>query len=106
MKSSGLAEEAGDEYLVGGSTTHRNRTNEIAARFEDGHNHPKLSSARLRSTSIVTHLTLGTRLPELLAGRRDEAHRDVRRAPQVSRPRDRTPAKAAEGAGWLRGGPK
>ena len=62
-----LAEEAGDEYLVGGTTTHKNRTNEIAARFEDGHNHPKLSSPRLRSTWIVTHLTLGTRLPELLA---------------------------------------
>lgn len=62
-----LAEEAGDEYLVGGTTTHRNRTNEISARFEDGHNHPKLSSPRLRSTWIVTHLTMGTRLPELLA---------------------------------------
>jgi hypothetical protein len=62
-----LAEEAGDEYLVGGTTTHRNRTNEISTRFEDGHNHPKLSSARLRSTWIVTHLTMGTRLPELLA---------------------------------------
>jgi hypothetical protein len=62
-----LAEEAGGEYLVGGTTTHRNRTNEISARFEDGHNHPKLASARLRSTWIVMHLTMGTRLPELLA---------------------------------------
>jgi hypothetical protein len=62
-----LAQEAGDEYLVGGYTTHRNRTNEIVARFEDGHNHPKLEPKRLRSTWIVTHLTLGTRLPELLA---------------------------------------
>ena len=62
-----LAEEAGDEYLVGGTRTHKNRTNEIVARFEDGHNHPKLSSARLRSSWIVTHLTMGTRLPELLA---------------------------------------
>lgn len=61
-----LASEAGDEYLVGGHTTHRNRTNEIVARFEDGHNHPKLEPKRLRSTWIVTHLTLGTRLPELL----------------------------------------
>jgi hypothetical protein len=61
-----LAEEAGDGYLVGGTTTHRNRTNEISARFEDGHNHPKLAPARLRSTWIVTHLRIGTRLPELL----------------------------------------
>ncbi|MEO8423306.1 MAG: hypothetical protein ABI595_05250 [Actinomycetota bacterium] len=62
-----LAAEAGDGYLVGGHTTHRNRTNEIVARFEDGHHHPKLEPKRLRSTWIVTHLTLGTRLPELLA---------------------------------------
>jgi len=61
-----LAAEAGDEYLVGGTTTHRNRTNDIAARFEDGHNHPKLAPNRLRSTWIVTHLSKGTRLPELL----------------------------------------
>jgi hypothetical protein len=61
-----LAEEAGEQYLVGGSTTHRNRTNDIASRFEDGHNHPKLASSRLRSTWIVTHLSMGTRLPELL----------------------------------------
>jgi hypothetical protein len=62
-----LAQEAGDEYLVGGHTTHRNRTNEIVARFEDGHGHPRLEPKRLRSTWIVTHLAIGTRLPELLA---------------------------------------
>ncbi len=78
-----LAEEAGDEYLVGGNTTHRNRTNEIAARFEDGHNHPKLEPKRLRSTWIVTHLTLGTRLPELLAAAGTSSDRDLRRLAQV-----------------------
>jgi hypothetical protein len=62
-----LAHEVGDEYLVGGHTTHRNRTNEIVAKFEDGHDGPRLASNRLRSTWIVTHLTNGTRLPELLA---------------------------------------
>jgi hypothetical protein len=61
-----LATEAGDEYLVGGNTTHRNRTNEIVARFEDGHAHLRLDPKRLRSTWIVTHLTMGTRQPELL----------------------------------------
>ena len=61
-----LAEEAGKEYLVGGSTTHRNRTNEIATRFEGGHARMKLAPNRLRSMWIVTHLTMGTRLPELL----------------------------------------
>ena len=61
-----LAADAGDEYLVGGHTTHRNRTNEICAKFEEGHNHPRLEPKRLRSTWIVAHLTIGTRLPELL----------------------------------------
>ena len=62
-----LGHEVGDEYLVGGHTTHRNRTNEIVAKFEDGHDGPRLASNRLRSTWIVAHLTKGTRLPELLA---------------------------------------
>lgn len=61
-----LAAEVGDEYLVGGHTTHRNRTNEIVAKFEDGHAHLRLDPKKLRSTWIVTHLTIGTRLPELL----------------------------------------
>ena len=61
-----LAEAAGDGLLVGGSSPHRNRTNKLAARFEKGMTHPKLSVPRLRSTWIVTHLALGTRLPELL----------------------------------------
>ncbi len=29
------------------------------------HGHPKLSASRLRSTWLVTHLAMGTRLPEL-----------------------------------------
>jgi hypothetical protein len=62
-----LAEEACDDYLVGGATTHRNRTNDIITRFEDGNDHLKLASNRLRSTWIVTHLSMGTRLPELLS---------------------------------------
>jgi hypothetical protein len=84
-----LAVEAGEEYLVGGTTTHRNRTNEIAERFEDGHRHPKLQPSRLRSTWIVTHLTMGTRLPELLdaAGtRRIETFDDLLQyVPAISR---------------------
>jgi hypothetical protein len=38
----------------------------LAQRFEDGHAHPKLVPARLRSTWLVAHLVKGTRLPELL----------------------------------------
>jgi hypothetical protein len=29
------------------------------------HGHPKLSASRLRSTWLVTHLAVGTQLPEL-----------------------------------------
>jgi hypothetical protein len=61
-----LADEAGEEFLIGGTVTHRNRTNKVVRRFESGHGRPRLSVPRLRSTWVVTHLTLGTRLPELL----------------------------------------
>jgi hypothetical protein len=62
-----LAEEAGEEFLVGGTSSHRNRTNQLVAKLEVGHGHPRLSVPRLRSTWIVEHLIRGTRLPELLA---------------------------------------
>jgi len=62
-----LAEAAGDDYIVGGKTTNRNRSNELSQRFESGHQHLKLEPARLRATWVVTHLAMGTRLPELLA---------------------------------------
>src|SRR5260370_12198355 len=35
-------------------------------KFKVGHGHPALSAARLRSTWLVHHLTVGTRLPELM----------------------------------------
>jgi hypothetical protein len=61
-----LAAEAGDELLIGGSSSHRNRTNLLVKRLEVGHRHPRLSVPRLRSTWIVEHLSRGTRLPEQL----------------------------------------
>jgi len=60
-----LAAVAGEELLVGGHTTHRNKASALAARLEVGHGHPRLSVSRLRSTWLVQHLTVGTRLPEL-----------------------------------------
>jgi len=62
-----IAEEAGDDLLIGPFSQHRNRTYKIASRFEPGHGHPNLSVKRLRSTWIVEHLSRGTRVPELLA---------------------------------------
>jgi hypothetical protein len=62
-----LAEEAGDELLIGATSTHRNRTSKLTASLKRGPGHPVLSVPRLRSTWIVEHLTRGTRLPELLA---------------------------------------
>jgi hypothetical protein len=61
-----LARDVGDGYIVGGTSTHRNRTNKLVSAFEHGHGHPSLSVPRLRSTWIVEHLRRGTRLPELL----------------------------------------
>jgi hypothetical protein len=60
-----LAATAGDECLVGGRSLARNRAGALAASIVLAHGHPKLSASRLRSTWLVTHLAMGTRLPEL-----------------------------------------
>jgi hypothetical protein len=60
-----LADSAGDEFLVGGRSTSRNRAGALAASLVVPLGHPRLSAARLRSTWLVHHLTVGTRLPEL-----------------------------------------
>lgn len=60
-----LAAGAGSEFLIGGRSLAPNRVSDLIYRLEIPRGHPKLSPARLRSTWLVTHLTLGTRLPEL-----------------------------------------
>ena len=60
-----LAGSAGDEFLVGGRSTSRNRAGALAASLVVPTGHPRLSAGRLRSTWLVHHLTVGTRLPEL-----------------------------------------
>jgi hypothetical protein len=60
-----LARSIGDEFLVGGRSMARNRAGALAASIVVAHGHPKLSASRLRSTWLVTHLAMGTRLPEL-----------------------------------------
>jgi hypothetical protein len=60
-----LAASARDEFLVGGRSLAINRAGDLARKFVVGHGHPKLSAPRLRSTWLVHHLTVGTRLPEL-----------------------------------------
>ncbi|HZQ86965.1 MAG TPA: hypothetical protein VFA83_19115 [Acidimicrobiales bacterium] len=60
-----LAATACGEFLVGGRSTSRNRAGNLAASIVVAHGHPRLSAARLRSTWLVAHLAMGTRLPEL-----------------------------------------
>lgn len=60
-----LAATAGDQFLVGGHSLSRNRAGFLACKFQVAHGHPPLSAPRLRSTWLVHHLTVGTRLPEL-----------------------------------------
>ncbi len=43
----------------------RNRASDLVARLDTAPGCPRLSSSRLRSTWLVHHLTIGTRLPEL-----------------------------------------
>jgi hypothetical protein len=60
-----LAASAGDDFLVGGRSLAINRAGDLARKFKVGLGHPALSAPRLRSTWLVHHLTIGTRLPEL-----------------------------------------
>ncbi len=60
-----LAATAGEEFLVGGRSTARNRAGSLAASLVVPHGHPKFSASRLRATWLATHLAMGTRLPEL-----------------------------------------
>ena len=60
-----LAATAGDEFVLGGRSTSRNRASSLAASLVVPNGCPKFSASRLRSTWLVAHLTMGTRLPEL-----------------------------------------
>ena len=60
-----LAASAGDEFLVGGRSTSRNRASSLTASLVVPPGHPPLSASRLRSTWLLWHLRAGTRLPEL-----------------------------------------
>jgi hypothetical protein len=62
-----LAEEAGDEPLVGGIAAGKNKASRAVARFESGPGRPRLSASRARSTWLLHHLRSGTRLRELAA---------------------------------------
>ena len=60
-----LATSAGDEFLVGGRSRARNRAGALAASLVVPPGYPRLSAPRLRSTWLVAHLAMGTRMPEL-----------------------------------------
>ena len=60
-----LAGSADGEFLVGGRSLAKNRAGALAASVVVANGHPRFSASRLRSTWLVTHLAMGTRLPEL-----------------------------------------
>ena len=53
------------EVLVGGAYQARKRASDLVARLDAAPGCPRLSLSRLRSTWLVHHLSIGTRLPEL-----------------------------------------
>lgn len=61
-----LAQCAAGEFLIGGRARHADAANEAVTRLRLDARGPKLDLARLRSTWLVHHLTVGTRLPELM----------------------------------------
>ncbi len=60
-----LAATAGSQFLVGGRSTSRNRTAHLTESLVVPTDHPRLLPARLRSTWLLWHVRIGTRLPEL-----------------------------------------
>ena len=60
-----LAASAGNQYLMGGRSRSKNRVGDKVKRLTRASGHPRLSPARLRSTWLLEHLSVGTRLPEL-----------------------------------------
>ena len=60
-----LAANAGEDFLVGGRSLAKNRAGQLASDLVVPTGHPRLLAPRLRSTWLVHHLNLGTRLPEL-----------------------------------------
>jgi hypothetical protein len=60
-----LADGAGGEFLVGGRSDAKNRAGSLAATLVVGEGRPRFSAPRMRSTWLVSHLAMGTRLPEL-----------------------------------------
>lgn len=61
-----LAQCAPGEFLIGGDARHADAANEAVTRLSLDRRGPKLDLTRLRSTWLVHHLTVGTRLPELM----------------------------------------
>lgn len=62
-----LAKSAGDDCLIGGRSSSRNRVGDLAKRLVCPAGHPRMSAGRLRATWLTAHLEGGTRLPELCA---------------------------------------
>lgn len=60
-----LAATADGQFLVGGQSTSKNRAGALGASLVVGHGHPRFSASRMRSTWLVAHLLMGTRVPEL-----------------------------------------
>ncbi|MEX1263834.1 MAG: hypothetical protein WEE66_07860 [Actinomycetota bacterium] len=60
-----LASTCGDDFLVGGEARSKNKASRALSRYEAGPGRPHLNSSRARSTWLLQHLILGTRLPEL-----------------------------------------
>lgn len=75
----GLADDAqaAGQFLVGGRSLDRHRTASLTARFDIPPGCPRISPARLRTTWLVHHLTVGTPVPELTRAAGLLSHRSL-----------------------------
>jgi hypothetical protein len=61
-----LASIAGHDILVGGLGRWKNKASWALRHYESGPGRPRLHASRARSTWLLHHLTVGTRLPEFV----------------------------------------
>ncbi|MCL3861741.1 hypothetical protein [Actinotalea sp. K2] len=90
--------------LFGGTATHKGAASDAVARVRVDPGGPQLELGRLRSTWIVTHLTMGTRVPELMAAAGLESMTPISDMAEFVPPLDPSPARCVAAArAMLRG---
>lgn len=90
-----LADTPEGGLVYGGKAVHKNAAGEAVARIRLDPRGPQLDLGRLRATWLVTHLTAGTRVPELMVAAGVESMTAISDMAEFVPPLDSRPARCA-----------